>query len=82
MLGNRIADLGIGHDLDIGNDVADFAGRKPVDLLHFRREHSDIVDLVDLAVGHQADLHSLVNFPVDDSNKHQHPAIHVEPGVK
>ena len=49
VVGDRVADAGVGDLLDLRGDVADLAGAEFGDLLHLRPEHADPVDLVDCA---------------------------------
>ena len=44
-VGDRVADLGVGHVLDIGNDEADFAGFELFDGNRLRREYAHLFDL-------------------------------------
>ena len=55
-LGDGVADLRVGHTLDVGDDEADFADAKLVDRDRLRREHAEAVHLVVLLRRHQADL--------------------------
>jgi hypothetical protein len=47
-----VADLGVGYDLDTGDDKADLPRCKFGNLDRVRREDADLEDLVTLAVGH------------------------------
>ncbi|MFO1169007.1 MAG: hypothetical protein U1E19_13005 [Rhodoblastus sp.] len=46
LVGDRVADAGVGHLLDLRGDEADLAGAELLDILHLRAEDADPVDLV------------------------------------
>ena len=55
VVGDRVADAGVGDLLDLRRDVADLARAEFGGLGHLRAENADAVDLVDGVRGHHAD---------------------------
>ena len=60
VVGDGVADAGVGHFLDRGGEEADLAGAELLDVHHLRREHADAVDLVGGAGAHHADALALL----------------------
>ena len=81
VISDRVADAGVGDLLDLGGDVADFAGTEFGGLGHFRTEDADAVDLVDGVRGHHADAPALPEGPVYDPDQDNHAEIGVVPGI-
>jgi hypothetical protein len=53
-----------------------------VNLLHFGSRNAYLFHFVGLPVGDEANLHAGFDRAINQAHKHDHPAIHVEPGVK
>ncbi len=82
VLGDGVADARIGNVLDGSDKESDFASGQLVDLDRLRGEHAHRLDVEDLVVPHEANLHALAHAPVNDAREHDHAAIRVEPGVE
>jgi hypothetical protein len=81
-LGDGVADLRVGHDLDVGDDEADFARAELVHRRRLGREDAEVEHLVVLLLGHQADLRLRPDDAVDHANDDDDAAVGVEPGVE
>ncbi len=81
-LGDRVADLRIGHALDVGDQEADLADAKLLDRYGLRRKDTEAVDLVVLSLCHQLDLHLRLHHAVDHAHDDDDPAVRVVPGVE
>ena len=81
LVGDGVADLGVGHLLDLGGQETDFAGAEHVDRFLLGREHADALDLIDGVGRHHADLLALLQFAVDDAHQHDDAEIGVVPGI-
>ena len=81
VVGDRVADAGVGHLLDLGGDVADLAGSEAVDFRHLGLEDADPVDLVGRVRPHHADAHALLEEAVDHPHQHDDAEIGVVPGI-
>ena len=81
VVGDRVADAGVGDLLDLGGDVADLAGAELGGLGHLGAEDADAVDLVGRARAHHADAHAPLDRPVDHPHQHDDAEIGVVPGV-
>ena len=82
VIGDGVADLGVADRLDIGVQVADFAGLQFVAGRGLRRLVAESFHLEDLAVGHQADLLAEAYAAIEDAHQDDDAAIGVEPGVE
>jgi hypothetical protein len=81
VVGDGVADAGVGDFLDRGGDEADLAGAKLVDLRHLRCEEADAFDVIGRARAHHADPAALLHDAVDDADQHNHAEIDVIPAV-
>jgi hypothetical protein len=81
LIGEGVADGGVGHVLDRGGDEADLAGAEDVDLGLLGPEHADLVDLVDRLGLQGLDLLAETQGPVEHPHQHHHAEIGVVPGV-
>ena len=81
VVGDGVADAGVGHLLDLRGDEADFAGTKRRDILHFGLEDADLVDLVMGVGAHHLDLLALLQRSVEDAHQHDDAEIGVVPAV-
>ncbi len=81
VVGDGVADAGVGDFLDRGGDEADLTGAEFVDLRHLRREVSDALDIVGGAGAHHADARVLLHHAVDDANEHDDAEIDVVPAI-
>ena len=81
VVGDGVADAGVGHFLDRGGEEADLAGAELLGVHHLRREHADAVDLVGGAGAHHADALALPEHAVDDAQQHHDAEIAVVPAV-
>ena len=81
VVGDRVADSRVGHLLDLGCDIADFAGPERIGLRHLGPEHPDPVDLIGRARPHHSNPHALPDEAVDDAHQHDHAEIGVVPGI-
>ena len=81
IVGDGVADAGVGHLLDRGGEEADLAGAELLDRREFWREHADAVDVVGGVGAHHLDALVLAQHPVDDANEHHHAEIEVVPAV-
>src|SRR5271165_1379953 len=82
LIGDGVADLGVGDILDVRYQEADFASGEFLDLDRFGRQHAHRLDVEGLAVRHEPDLHALAYLAMDDTGEHDDAAIGVEPGVE
>ena len=81
LVGDGVADAGVGHFLDRGGEKADLAGAELVELDALGREHADAVDLVGGVGAHHADALALLQHAVDDAKQHDDAEIGVVPAV-
>ena len=81
VVGDGIADAGVGHFLDRRGDETDLAGAELVDLGHLRREEADTLDVIGRARAHHADAAALLHDAVDDADQHDDAEIDVVPAV-
>ena len=82
VLGDGVADARVGDVLDGGDEEADFAGGELLDLDGLGGEHAHRLDVEDLVVPHEANLHALAHAAVNDAREHDHAAVRVEPRVE
>ncbi len=75
--GDGVADPGLADILHAGDQVAHLADAERGRLLHLRRDHADLEELVDGAGGHHLDLVARLDPAVDDPDVRDHAAIHV-----
>ena len=81
LVGDGVADLGVGHLLDGGGEKADFAGAQPLDGFLLGREDADAVHLIGGVRGHHADAVALFQLAVDHPHQHDHAEIGIVPGI-
>ena len=81
-IGDGVADLRVGHDLDAARDEADFAGPQRLDRDRLRREHAERFDLVVLLGVHQRDLRRRPDRAFEHAHDDHHAAIRVVPGIE
>ena len=81
VVGDGVADAGVGHLLDRGGQKADLAGPELVHVEQLGREHADAVHLVGRTGAHHADALALLEHAVDDAHQHDHAEIAVVPAV-
>ncbi len=81
VVGDRVADAGVGDLLDLRGDVADLAGAELGGLGHPRAEHPDAVDFVGRARTHHADAQASPDGAVDHPEQHHDAEIGVVPGI-
>ena len=81
VVGDGIADAGVGHFLDRGGEKADLARPELRRLGELGREHADAVDLVGRVGAHHADALALLQGAVDDAHQHDDAEIGVVPAV-
>ena len=81
LVGDGVADAGVGHLLDRGGEKADLAGAELVALDALGREDADAVDLVGRVGLHHQDALALFHHAVDDAEQHDDAEIGVVPAV-
>ena len=81
LIGDRLADGGVGDVLDLGGDEADLAGAEGGDVGGLGLEHPDLVDLVGGAGLHHPHLLARAQAPVEHPHQHDDAEIGVVPGV-
>ena len=81
VVGNGVADAGIGHFLDRGGEEADLAGTEFVALDALGREHADAIDLIGGVGAHHADALAFLQHAVDDAEQHDDAQIGIVPAV-
>ncbi len=81
VVGDGVADAGIGDLLDLRGDVADLAGAEHGDLGHLGAEDADAIDLVMRVGPHHADAHALLEGAVEDAHQHDDAEIGVIPAI-
>ena len=81
VVGDGVADAGVGDFLDRGGDEADLAGAEFVDLRHLRREEADALDVIGGVGAHHPDALALLHHAVDDAHQHHDAEIDVVPAV-
>jgi len=81
LVGDGVADGGVGHFLDRGGEEADLAGAKLGDVGGLGREDADLVDAVGGAGLHHADLLAGLQRAVEDAHQDDDAEVGVVPGV-
>jgi hypothetical protein len=81
VVGDGVADAGLGDVLDLRGDEADLAGAELAELLDLGAEHADPVDQMAGAGGHEADLLALADDAVDHPDQDDDAEIGVVPAV-
>ena len=81
VVGDGVADAGVGHFLDRGGEHADLAGAKLVHQRELGREYAGAIDIIGGVRAHHADALALLQHAVDDAHQHDHAEIDVVPAV-
>ena len=81
VVGDGVADPGVGDLLDRGRDEPDLARPQPVDQQCLGGQHADAVDQVGGTVAHEADLLALLQRTVLHPHQRHHAQIAVVPGI-
>ena len=81
VVGDRVADVAVGHGLDGRGDVADLARAEIVGRDHLGAEHAHLLDAVGGAVRHHADALPAPEPPVLDAHEDDHAEIGVVPAI-
>ena len=81
VVGDGVADAGVGDLLDRRGDGADLARAELVDRRQLRREHAGAVDVIGRVGPHHADALALLQGAVDDAHQHDDAEIGVVPAV-
>ena len=81
VVGDGVADAGVGDLLDLRGDEADLAGAEFGRVGHLRAEHADAVDFIMRVGAHHADAQALADDAVDDPHQHDDAEIGVVPAI-
>ena len=81
VLGDGVADGGVGDLLDRAGEEAELARPELAPIDQLGREDADRVHFVDGGGAHHADLHALLELAVDDAHQHDDAEIGVVPGI-
>ena len=81
IVGDGVADIGIGDFLDRGGEDAKLAGREFTHFHQLGGLHGDTVELIDSARGHHADTLALLHHPIDDADQNHDAKIGIVPAV-
>jgi hypothetical protein len=81
LVGDGVADGGLGDFLDLGGDEADLAGGQLVDRGVLGQEDADAVDKMGRAVLHHLDALAGLEHAVEDADQQDDAEIGVVPGV-
>ena len=81
VVGDGVADAGVGHLLDRGGEEADLAGAELVGFDALGGEHADTVHIVGGAGPHHADALALFEHAIDDAEQHHDAQIGVVPAI-
>ena len=82
VVGDGVADLGVGDVLDVGDEETDFAGLQLVDLHRLGREHAESFRVESGAVPQETDSLALAQRALKHAGEHDDAAVGVEPGVE
>ena len=74
--------FGVGYVLDGGDEEADFAGGEFGESRLAWGHDAHALDVEDVAVGHDLDLHALAKVAVDDAGEDDDASVGVEPAVE
>ena len=80
-IGDGVADLGVGHLLDLGGDEADFARPQFFHGDALGREDADLFHLIDGIGGHHADFLALLQFAINDAHQNDDTQISIVKGI-
>ena len=81
VLGDGVADAGVGHFLDRAGEEAELAGAELVDIELVGGEDAGALDQMLCAGAHHADVLALLQHAVDDADQHDDAEIGVVPAV-
>ena len=82
IIGNGVANLGVGHILDVGDDEADFAGIERIHRHRLGREHAQGFNFEGAAIGPQANSLPAGERALENSCQHDDAAVGIKPGIK
>src|ERR1700733_5413619 len=82
VVGYGVADLGVGHILDVGDQKADFPGRELVDFHWLWRQNAKRLHIEGTAIRHQTDPLTLAEHALNDTRQHDDAAIGIEPRIE
>ena len=82
VIGNGVADLGIGHVLYVRDEKPDLASFQLVDFHRLGREHAQGLGVERCPIRPQADSLAFAQRALEDASKYHHTAVGVEPGVE
>src|SRR5581483_5010538 len=82
VVGDGIADLGIGDILHVRHEKTDFAGLQFINFDGLGREDADRLDIESAIVRPESDPLALAQRAFEDAGEHDHPAVGIEPGIK
>ena len=80
--GHRVADLGVDHGLDAGDDVAHVARLEPVAFLQSEPEYAHLGDFVFIAGREEHDGIALLHGAVEDADLHDGALVLVEERIE
>src|SRR5690606_15894100 len=81
LVGDGVADGGVGDFLDLGGDEADLAGAKLLDGRVLGQEDADAIDQMGRAGLHHLDAHPRLQHAVEHAYQQHHAQVGVVPGV-
>ena len=81
-VGDGVADLGVGYVLDRRDEEANFACGELGECDRLWGHDAHALDVEDLAVGHDLDLHALAQLAVDDAGEDDDSSVGIEPAVE
>src|SRR5581483_2978680 len=82
VLGDGVADLGVGNVLDVGDEEADFSGAQFFGFDRLGGMDTESLDVEDAAVRPEADFLTLAQGSLEDAHQHDHAAVGIEPGIE
>ncbi len=82
IVGDGVADLGVGNVLDVGDEEADFAGRELIHFHRLGRQHAECFHVEGAAIRHQANALALAQHALNHARQHHHAAIRIEPRIE
>ncbi len=82
ILGDRVADLGVGHILDGRGKEANLTGRQLLNLDRLGRQYTDRLHIEYPAIGHEPDPRALAQDAIDHAGQHDHATIRIKPAIE
>src|SRR5579863_6013589 len=82
VIGDGVADLGVGNVLDVGDNESDFSRDELVDLHRLGRQHAESLRVEGSSVPHEADSLTLAQGSLKDAGEDDDAAVGVEPRVE